>query len=115
MSKNMAYFETALCYELPIKVSDNGRMKYTVLQYDSDAIKIFVRGTGEAELSVSNGEFEIKDGGKYSVLSENGRGGKYVTVTTGGDTAVYGGVLKITISADNDDYFNQIKNTKGVS
>lgn len=115
VSKNMAYFETAMCYELPIKVSDNGRMKYTVLQYDSEAIKIFVRGTGEAELSVSNGEFEIKDGGNYSVLSENGRGGKYVTVTKGGSTAAAGGVLKINISADNDDYFNQINNTKGVS
>ena len=74
-----------------------------------------MRGTGEAELSVSNGEFEIKDGVNYSVLSENGRGGKYVTVTNGGSTAAAGGVLKINISADNDDYFNQINNTKGVS
>ena len=38
-----------MCYELPIKVSDNGRMKYTVLRYDSEAIKILCEAP-EAEL-----------------------------------------------------------------
>ena len=116
LKKPMKQYQMMTAIQRPVKMipEKGSSISAKITEYNENSVKIELDGAGSGEIVISDGEFPVHNGKKYSVIQEPTEDGEVrLTVTEGEGEVLSGNELRVEVTLGNGyiyDNFNRSSN-----